>query len=153
MAISRQEIVPADELYRRLARDHITPADGTVNKSTFMRNRPDNPKRKEPDPDVSVYLARMAKPRQCLRLAKKPWQGIGALEASFPAGLGLCVTHTPEEDPDNLAHSSIRGNVGERARENCFRLAEEMSQRILIYPEGSTVQAGWIPPDEAILGE
>lgn len=129
-----EEISDDDELYRRLARNHIKP-DGTVSKTAFMRNSDPEGRRKEPDPDISVDLARLTTPQQSLAVAKRPTQGIGVLQAALPRSLGLRVVHVPDVDTGNRAHSSILGNRGDRALENCQALAEALSQNILIRPQ------------------
>ena len=45
------------------------------------------------------------------------------------------MEHSPL--PQNRAHSSITGNIDDRAMERCQLMAEEMSKHILIYPVGS----------------
>lgn len=136
-------IADADWLYRRLATNHIR-SDGTVNRTAFMRNSVPPGKGKEPDPEVSVDLARLTappnSPEGSLATAGKPSQGIGALQAGFPRSLELEVMHAPVLDPQelrNLAHNLILGNASERAMELCDRMAVELSKHIRIYPVGS----------------
>jgi hypothetical protein len=138
-----ESISDEDWLYRRLALNHLR-SDGTVNRTAFMRNSVPPNKGKEPDPEVSVDLARLTTPPNSpagsLATAGKPHQGIAAMQAVFPRGLGLEVIHAPVTSPPELrnpAHSLILGNAGERAMELCDRMALELSKQISIYPVGS----------------
>lgn len=142
MVPDAEEIADADWLYRRLAIHHIRQSDGSVHYNAFMRNSDPRGKKKEPDHDVSVDLARLVdeKPDQSLAIAKRPDLGIGAIEAGFPRSLGLEAIHTPVLAPPeqrNLAHASIRGNQGDRAIDRCVRMAEEMTKHVKVYPVGS----------------
>lgn len=142
------EIIAADDwLYRRLALNHLR-SDGTINRTAFMRNSVPPGKGKEPDPEVSVDLARLTtppnSPAASLATARRPNQGVGAILAGFPRRLGLDVTHHPIVEPPELAnraHSLIQGNASERAMELCELMAEEMSKYVLIYPAGSPGRA------------
>jgi hypothetical protein len=109
-----------------------------------MKNSLPPSKGKEPDPEVSVDLARLTTPPHSpdgsLQTAGRPNQGIGAMQAAFPREFGLAVNHAPISSPDafrNMAHTLIVGNVGERAMSLCDRMAIEMSQYVKIYPVGS----------------
>lgn len=119
MSVERESISDTDWLYRRLAIHHIRKADGSVHYNAFMRSADPRGKKKEPDPDVSVDLARLTTPEQSLIVADRPNLGIGAIEAGFPRALApgqIEVVHTPDEAPSdrpNPAHSSIKGNEGE----------------------------------------
>lgn len=143
MAVEREQIADDDWLYRRLAVNHIRKVDGSVHPTAFMRNSDPRGRKKEPDPDVSVDLARLTTPEQALIVADRPNLGIGAIQAGFPRGLArgqIDVIHTPEEAPadrPNRAHASIRGNEGEGALDRCSQMAEEMSKHVKIYPVGS----------------
>ena len=128
-ASAREVIADEDWLYRRIALNHLR-SDGRVNRTAFMRNSTPPQKGKEPDPDVSVDLARLTTPRRSLEIAGRPEQGIGALRAGYPRSLGLEVEHSPL--PQNRAHSSIAGNIDDRAMERCQLMAEEMSKHLLI---------------------
>jgi hypothetical protein len=133
-----EEIADADWLYRRLAIHNIRRSDGSVHYNTFLRNSDPRGRKKEPDPDVSVDLARLTTPEQSLAAAGKPDQGIGAIQAGFPRGLGLEVVHIPIREPRelrNLSHSSIRGNEGEAALDRCHLMADEMTKHVRIYPK------------------
>jgi hypothetical protein len=137
MAPEAEEIADADWLYRRLAIHNIRRSDGSVHYNAFLRNSDPRGRKKEPDPDLSVDLARLTTPEQSLAVAGKPDQGIGAIQAGFPRDLGLEVVHTPIREPRklrNLAHSSIRGNEGEGALDRCHLMADEMTKHVRIYP-------------------
>jgi hypothetical protein len=140
---SIESIADDDWLYRRLGVHSIRRADGSVHYNAFMRNADPRGRKKEPDPDVSVDLARLTTPEQSLTVAGKPGQGIGAIQAGFPRSLApglIDVVHTPITEPperQNLAHASIRGNEGEGAIDRCTQMADEMTKNILIYPVGS----------------
>ena len=112
-----------------------------------MRNSVPPNKGKEPDPQVSVDLARLTtppnSPEASLAVAGRPNQGIGAMQAGFPRGLGLDIIHDPVFHPPemmDLAHSLIQGNAGERAMELCELMAEVMSRHVLIHPVGSPLR-------------
>jgi hypothetical protein len=143
MTVEREPIADQDWLYRRLGVHNVRQVDGSVHYNAFMRNADPRGKKKEPDPDVSVDLARMTTPEQALIVAGRPSMGIGAIEAGFPRALApgqIEVVHTPDEAPadrPNPAHSSIKGNEGEGALDRCHLMAEEMSRHVLIYPVGS----------------
>lgn len=143
---SPEAIDDGDWLYRRLALNHLR-SDGTVNRTALMRNSVPPNKGKEPDPQVSVDLTRLTTPPNSpagsLAVAGRPHQGIGAIQAGFPRGLGLDVIHDPVLHPPelvNMAHTLIQGNLGERAMELCELMAEEMSRHVLIYPVGSPLR-------------
>jgi hypothetical protein len=143
MAVEHEQIADGDWLYRRLAVHNIRQADGSVHYNAFMRNTDPRGRKKEPDPDVSVDLARLTTPERALIVAQRPHQGIGAILAGFPRALApgqIEVVHTPEAVPPdrpNPAHASIRGNEGEGALDRCSQMAEEMSKHVKIYPVGS----------------
>jgi len=60
--VSTTEAIADDDwLYRRLALNHLR-SDGTVNRTAFMRNSVPPNTGKEPDPQVSVDLARLTVP-------------------------------------------------------------------------------------------
>lgn len=147
MSAEREQIADEDWLYRRLGVHNIRQSDGSVHHNAFMRNSDPRGRRKEPDPDVSVDLARLTTPQQALDVAGRPTLGIGAIQAGFPRALApgqIHVLHTPEDAPPdrpNPAHASIRGNEGAGALDRCHLMAEEMSKRIEIYPVGSPWRA------------
>lgn len=138
-----KQIADEDWLYRRLAPNHFR-SDGTINRTAFMRNSVPPNKGKEPDPEVSVDLARLTTPPSSpvgsLATAGRPNQGIASIQARFPRSLELDVIHAPMMEPPelrNLAHSLIVGNARERAMELCDQMAREMSKRVEISPVGS----------------
>ncbi|MBA2449640.1 MAG: hypothetical protein H0V51_16590 [Chloroflexi bacterium] len=124
-----EDIADEDDLYRRLGPDHVKP-DGAISRTAFMRNSTVNRNRKEPDPEISVDLARLTTPALTLTRANRPTHGVGSLVAAYPRSLGLSVRHTPTDE--NWAHSSIEGN---QDRENCYLLARATT--ILIPPQSS----------------
>jgi hypothetical protein len=118
-----EEIADDDELYRRLAPDHVN-ADGTVNSAAFKR-------RGQPDPQVSVDLARLTTRDEILARAPRPGFGLGVLVARAPRALGLTVRHDPL--PGNPAHSLIEGQTN---RTQCRLLAE--ATIVLVQPQQFT---------------
>jgi hypothetical protein len=138
MPWSEEAIPDEDDLYRRLAPHHVKKRDGTVGSVAFKRRSDEGSGPLEPDPDISVDWARYTTPEGSLMLAERPAHGIGALPAGFPRNelpLKLTVTNTPDEMRNNRAHSSIRGNVGDLAEENCYLMARKLTERILKLPE------------------
>jgi len=117
---SLQPIEDRDELYRRFPLAYPK-ANGTVSSAAFKRG-------KDPDPEVSVDLAKLTTPGECLRRADRPEQGVGVLVAAFPRSIGLTVRHDPVEG--NPAHSVIEGQT---TREQPRLLAEQT--RIVKYPD------------------
>ena len=145
MALPIREILDTDDLYRRFAANHIR-RDGTLSPTAFMK-RSASKGLSIPDPEISVDLADLTTPELSLQRAGrpdepdgKPNQGIVALAASVPRGLGLVVRHDPLEaspfSKESPAHSLIEGNAGDGALAICDRLAEIGDQRILICPVG-----------------
>lgn len=149
-----EPIADDDWLYRRLGIHNVRQADGSIHYNAFMRNVDPRGRRKEPDPDVSVDLARLTTPEQSLTAAGKPDQGIGAIQAGYPRSLApgrIDVIHTPVTEPPerrNLAHASIRGNEGEGAIDRCAQMASELSKNVLIYPVGSPWRARMDPQEQ-----
>jgi hypothetical protein len=102
-----------DSRYRRL-RPYSVTRDGRVLRSAYEVSRK--------NPDISVNLARLssleataATPR-----ANSSGEARGADELSTQVPrdqLGLIVRHTPDEAPDNPAHSSIIG-IPSKGEEN-----------------------------------
>jgi len=119
VAVQLEVIDDDDELYRRLARHHIK-ENGQVSSAAFKRG-------KDPDPEISVNLARLMTYNEMLRRANRPDQGVGVIVAHVPRRLGLTVRHDPVES--NLAHSVIEGQT---TREQPRLLAE--ATQILKYP-------------------
>ena len=113
-------IADDDDLYRRIAPDHVDP-DGSVNSAAFKyKGRPAN--------RVSVDLARLTTPLAAL--APRPTFGLGSLTAGSPRSLGLTVQHEPTSG--NSAHSVIEG---ESSKSICRQLAEATSLIIAPDPE------------------
>jgi hypothetical protein len=133
MTWDAQEIANPDGLFRRLHPHHVRKRDNTVGSNAFKRRSEVDPKRTEPDPDISVDLERLTTAEKSLELAGRPEHGIGRLRAGFPRS--LAVLHTPDKVRNNCAHSSIRGNEGESAEENCYLLAAEITKDILKLPD------------------
>jgi hypothetical protein len=106
-----ETIADGDELYRRLAPDHINP-DGSVNSAAFKL-------RGKPDPGISVDLAHLTMPRESLAAANRSGFRLGSLVAALPRSIGLIVRHDPL--PENRAHSLIEG---ENTKARCRKLAE-----------------------------
>ena len=111
MMASIETIANDDLLYRRLLYLHIKPT-GQISSAAFKN------KRKKPDPEPSVDLARLTTPERCLLLGL-PGMKLGQLKAEVPFGLGLGIEHRPTND--NNAHCVITGN---HTLESCRRLAE-----------------------------
>jgi len=111
MIESIETIFNDDLLYRRLLHFHIK-STGQISSAAFKN------KKKEPDPEPSVDLARLTTPGRCLLLGL-PGMKLGQLKAEVPFGLGLGVEHRPTNDND--AHCVITGN---HTLESCRRLAE-----------------------------
>jgi hypothetical protein len=104
-----ESVLDDDELYRRLAREHVN-EDGTVNSAAYkLRGRPDL--------SISVDLARLTTPKQVI--AAHPHAGVDVLVAHVPRSMGFDVCHAPL--PHNPAHCLIEG---ENTRAKCRLLAE-----------------------------
>jgi hypothetical protein len=105
-------IAVGDSLYRRLPRETVRL--GRVTRGAYYV-------RGEPDPAVSVDLARLTTPEETRLRAPRPERfGIGALPARIPIELGLRVRHDPL--PDNPAHCLIEGAT---TRAICQSLADD----------------------------
>jgi hypothetical protein len=119
-----------DELYRRLPSEHVK-NDGTISSVAFCF-------RGEPDPSLSVDLAKLTTPQEVLQRARKPGAGVGVITAGVPRGLGLTVRHDPiREDNEqglaaNPAHTLIEGLTPADRKTKCYLLAEAMT--VLIAP-------------------
>ena len=121
------EIDDEDELYRRLASDHVT--NGEINSAAFKYQG--QPRSSTPVyQSISVDLAKLTTQEETLGRAHRPGFGLGVLVAGEPRLLGFSVRHDPE--PEHEAHSLIEGA---NDREKCRRLAE--ATRILVQPAGS----------------
>ncbi|MGH2352505.1 MAG: hypothetical protein ACRDI2_12160 [Chloroflexota bacterium] len=114
-----EEIADHDHVYRRLTPHHLRP-DGTVNSYAFMLYG-------EPDPHLSVDLAKLTTPQEAASRGRRPGTGVGSFTAAVPRSVGLTVKHDPL--PENVAHSLIEGAT---SKEQCRRLAEAVA--IVIRP-------------------
>ena len=114
------EVGDADELYRRLAPDHVGD-DGTVLSNAFKVKG-------KPDLRISVDLAKLTTPEQALASVEGRGFGLGMLPASLPRSLGFKVRHDPL--PGNEAHALIEG---ENTKDKCRTLAD--GTRVLIKPQ------------------
>jgi hypothetical protein len=90
-------IADDDLLYRRLAPLHVN-TDGSVNSAAFKL-------RGQPDPSISVDLARRTSVDAALARAGRPGFGLGSLRAANPRSLNLTVRHDPL--PENAAHAPL----------------------------------------------
>jgi hypothetical protein len=112
MADEKVVVDERDSLFRRLVSFWVN-EDGTVNSSAFKN------KKKKPDPEPSVDLARLTSPERCREVGGNPALGVGELRAAVPLDLGFNVEHRPV--PEDDAHCVILGN---HTKETCRRLAE-----------------------------
>jgi hypothetical protein len=110
------EIVPDDDLYRRVVSFNVNP-DRSINASAFKLRKP-----KRPDPEISVDLARMISPEGCLAVGRVPGLGVAVFKARVPISLELTVRRDPE--PDDPAHCVIEGAT---SMTQCEVLAEACS--------------------------
>ncbi len=106
------DIADDDWLYRRVMGYCIV--GGKVSSSAF-KNR-----RKKPETEISVDLAKLVSPEESLRRAGMEHLSVVALQARDPRALGLEVI--PDPLPDNDAHALI---VGENDMTKCQQLAEK----------------------------
>jgi hypothetical protein len=131
-----EPITAEDHLYRRLVPNGHVAADGkTVLWSAFLRKRPGE-KKSEPDPELSVDLARLTTPEATARGAERPGFGTAQFAASAPLAMGLVVRHVPLP-PDRYAHSQVEGMTN---REQCQRLADAST---LIVPPNPAPRTGF----------
>ena len=116
---SIEVIAIGDRLYRRLPGETIR--NGKVGRGAYYF-------RGEPDPSVSVDLARLTTPETTRLGAPRPERfGVGEIAASVPLQLGLTVRHDPTAD--NPAHSLIEGAT---TRAICQTLANHTI--VIIFP-------------------
>jgi hypothetical protein len=124
--LAPEEITGADDLYRRLVPDgHIR--HGQVLFSAFLKRREPGEKHGQPDPALSVNLARLSSPEATLAQAPRPGFGVAVFSAGIPIEMGLTVRHAPEAV--NPAHTLVEGLS---SLEECQRLANACT--ILIPP-------------------
>ncbi len=100
-----------DELYRRflpVKKKNVVPS------TAFMK-----PRTREPDPEISVDLARETTPESVLEAGKPTHFKLGVLRVGTVRALGFIVRRDPM--PDNPAHCLIEGAHTE---DDCDRLAE-----------------------------
>ncbi|MBA2447639.1 MAG: hypothetical protein H0V51_06395 [Chloroflexi bacterium] len=121
----RVEVRREDFLYRRLAPSHVKP-DGVVSSTAFMYSG-------VPMSEVSVDLARLTTPFECLARERRPGWRLGELRAAVPLDLDLTVRHDPKHDPDsdNPAHCLIVG-LGPDDMTQCYMMARQT--RVLDLP-------------------
>jgi hypothetical protein len=120
--MSTIEIDDSDELYRRLAPDHVA-ADGRSVRRNAFRVNTGYPRQ------ISVDLKRLTtSPRDVLQT--RPTFGLGVLRVSDVRALGFDVRYDPT--PGNPAHCLIEGD---NSRETADRLASVT--RIVIPPKVS----------------
>lgn len=100
-----------DWLYRRVPSYYVNP--GRISSAAFKT------KKKHPDNELSVDLAKMISPKESLRRAGVPHFWVIELRAAEPRRLGFTVRHDPVVGND--AHALIEG---ENSMEKCERLAE-----------------------------
>ncbi len=124
----RVEVLDEDNLYHRVARDHVD-SDGAVNSAAFKQHG--KPSGATPvHLTISANLARLTTLRETLGLAERPTFGVGSLEAKVPRSEGLSVTHSPE--PTNPAHCDIEGQYTKMI---CRNLA--LATRLVVEPDES----------------
>lgn len=112
-------IADGDHLYRRLPRDTIR--NGKVGRGAYYFQG-------QPDPSVSVDLARLTEPATTRLRAPRPERfGVGEISAGVPLQLGLTVRHDPTAD--NPAHCLIEGAI---TRAICQTLADHTT--VIIFP-------------------
>ena len=104
------QVSDEDELYRRIISYHLKP-DNTISSAAFtLRSR-------QPDPECSVYLARLTTPKEVLN-AGIPGQRLVGILTHEARSLGLTIIHDPQ--PDAPAHCIMQGLT----KQLCSRLAE-----------------------------
>jgi hypothetical protein len=131
-----EQITAEDHLYRRLVPNgHVAPDGQTVLLSAFLRKRPGE-KKSEPDPELSVDLARLTTPEATACGAGRAGFGAAEFPASVPLAMGLVVRHVPLL-PDRYAHSQVEGMT---SRAQCQRLADAST---LIVPPNPAPRTGF----------
>ena len=117
-----QELVIIDDddaLYRRLAPHCIKP-NNVVSSAAFKT-------RNQWDTEISVDLARLTTPRQCLAMVgNRPGFKLGRFAARVPRSLAFEVRHDPQQN--SLAHCVIRGANDEHK-------SRAMARQMTIVPE------------------
>ncbi len=126
MRASLEQISPDDQLFRRIVPDNVT--NGDLNAGAFSL-RPD-------EDSLSVDIARLTTPEECLARAGRADVGLAVLKVSEVTALGLVVEHGPvDNDPvagirESYAHARI---IGENSRAVRSKLAK--ASVILVMPE------------------
>jgi hypothetical protein len=121
-----EEILPDDDLYRRIVPDNVT--HGELNAGAFSLGPGED--------SLSVDLARLTAPEECLARAGRTDVGLAVVSASAIFALGLSIEHDPvPDDADagvwaNYAHARI---TGENSRSIRSKLAK--AAVILVMPE------------------
>lgn len=105
------ELRDDDELYRRFL---PTKKKNVVPSSAFTK-----PRTSDPDPEISVDLARETTPEKCLEAGLPTRFKLGILRVGTVRELGFTVRRDPT--PDNPAHCLIEGV---QTDDDCDRLAE-----------------------------
>jgi hypothetical protein len=120
------QIRPDDDLYRRIVPDNVT--NGELNAGAYSL-RPG-------EEHLSVDIARLTSPEECLARAGRTDLGLAILNVSDVIALDLVVEHDPVRGdpashmPVNDAHARI---IGENSRPVRAKLAR--ASVILIMPE------------------
>ena len=123
-----EQILDNDLLYRRFHPTSLR-LDGTIDFSAFTKHNSG-----EPDPEISVNLARKTTPEKTLADVPRALVnvlGLGVLKAGDVRRLGFTVRHDPNRR--NRAHSLIEGAKSEA---DCYLLAEITQVHTL--PPGSS---------------
>lgn len=120
MSIPLEAVTEADSLFRRLLHFHIKKG-GEVSSAAFKT------KKKKPDPELSVDLARLTTADESLSRGMGG-MGLGELSAAVPLSLGLEIRHRPE--CNNIAHCLI---LGDHTMETCRQMAENVT--VIIPPK------------------
>ena len=92
-------IDPEDELYRRLASNHIRP-DGSVNSAAFKTGD-------VYDTEISVDIAKLTNPQESVDRVGRAGFRLCRVKAKHPRSLGFTVA--PDPLPNNRAHALLTG--------------------------------------------
>lgn len=101
-----ERIEESDRLYRRILPFHLEP-DGTISSAAFFERR----SKKKPDPECSVYLARLTD-ADAVRAAGSPGLRVISVPVAAARAVGLDVVHDPLSDDRSsvdYAHCLIKG--------------------------------------------
>ena len=121
MSEGKEIITVNDTLFRRVVPVHLLPR--RVSSAAFKTRK------KKPDGELSVDLARLTTPERTLSFAPSGKTfGVLALPAAVPMDNGLEVVHDPclDEGVENDAHCLVMGNTDENPKwkQNCKLMAE-----------------------------